>query len=358
MASAMMRQTCAKCNKSGGIATCNGCQQSFCIKHFVEHRQELSQQMDNIGQEHDLLRRDMNYEKNTPTLFAYIDQWEQESIRTIQAAAKKARVDLQQLLDQTKNELKISVHRLTEELRTCRESDDYTEIDINKWTEQLQGLRQIIENPSNINIGYENNATSAISLIKVSGQQQPTLFFNQNERLNENNHRSSQQYVTLSREKFADVCGDIRLSADGLTGLAAGNRWDGSCVSGIGRYSSKIHPIRFRIENKISHFLFFGIITASQKLISSITEVKSAYGWWDFGFIIVNGKGNSRDQTKIISSGDEITMILDCDNRQIQLEHHRTKKIGIIPVDLEQCPFPWKIVIRLDFERDCIQILP
>jgi uncharacterized UBP type Zn finger protein len=68
MASAIMKQTCTKCSKGGGIAMCNGCQQSFCIKHFVEHRQELSQQMEDIGQEHDLLRRDMTYEKGTHAL--------------------------------------------------------------------------------------------------------------------------------------------------------------------------------------------------------------------------------------------------------------------------------------------------
>ncbi|CAF3863153.1 unnamed protein product, partial [Rotaria sp. Silwood1] len=58
MASTNMKQICAKCNKGGGIAMCHGCQQSFCTKHFVEHRQELSQQIDHIGQEHDLLRQD------------------------------------------------------------------------------------------------------------------------------------------------------------------------------------------------------------------------------------------------------------------------------------------------------------
>jgi hypothetical protein len=357
MASIMRKQTCAKCSKGGGIAMCNGCQQSFCIKHFVEHRQELSQLMDDIGQEHDLLRRDMNYEKSTQSLLTRIDQWEQESIKKIQATANKARIDLQQLLDQTKNELKMSVNRLTEELRTCRESDDYTEIDIKKWTEQLKELRQMIENPSSINIGCENNATSAISLIKVSSLQQPLLSSNQRNRLNEIDSRISEQYVAPFSEKFAEVYGNITLSADGLTGYCSSSRLDGSYISGIGHYSSKVHQIRFRIENKTSNYLFFGIITASQKLGSSITAVKSAYGWWELGFTISNGKTKVTNQTKIISSGDEITLILDCDHRHIQLKHHQTNSLVDIPIDLDQCPFPWKIVLRLDSEHDCIKIL-
>jgi hypothetical protein len=357
MTSTMMKQTCAKCSKGGGIAMCNGCQRSFCIKHFSEHRQELSQQMDDIGQEHDLLRRDMNYEKNTHSLFACIDKWEQEAMKTIQATAKKARVELQQLLDQTKNELKISVDKLTEELRTCRESDDYTEVDIMKWVEQLKELRQMIENTSNINIGCENNVTSVIPLIKVSGLQRPLLSPNQGQRLNEIGNRSLEQYVVPSNERLAEVYGNILLSADGLMGLCTGSLWDGSCISGIGRYSSRIHHIRFRIDKKNSIYLFFGIITATQKLIGTISSVNSAYGWWDLGSTIVNGKSKDRNSRRIISSGDEITLIMDCDNRVIQLEHHRTNTIDSLSIDLQQCPFPWKIVIRLDSEHDCIKIL-
>ncbi len=357
MASAIMKQTCTKCSKGGGIAMCNGCQQSFCIKHFVEHRQELSQQMEDIGQEHDLLRRDMTYEKGTHALSSCIDQWEQEAIKTVQTTAKKARIDLQKFVDETKNELKISVDRLTEELRTCRESDDYTEIDIKKWTEQLKELRQMIENPSSIDIGCENNSTSVIQLIKVSRPQRPLLFSNQEKRMNENGNHISKQYVAPSREIFTEVYGHIKLSADGLTGCATYSNWDGSYISGIGRYSSKIHHIRFRVEQKNSNYLFFGIITASQTLTGGISNVKSVNGWWDFDYNIVNGKKKDKNQKKIISTGDEITLILDCDNRQIQLVHHLTNTFVDIPIDLEQCPFPWKIVLRLDSERDCIKIL-
>jgi len=354
MASTTIKQRCEKCDKGAAIATCNGCQRSFCIKHFGEHRREISQQMDNIGQEHDLLRRDMNYERSAYPFLARIDQWEQETIRMVQASAQKARIDLQQLLDQTKNELKIAMNRVTEELRTCQESDNYTELDIKKWTEQLRELRQMIENPSNINIGCENDATSVISLIKVSSLQRSMLYSNQERR---NDTRISEQYAVLSSEKFAEIYGNITLSADGLTGYCSGNHLDGSYISGIGRYSSRIHRIRFRIENKVSNFLFFGIITASQNLTSEISKVKSAYGWWDLGFSVFSGHGKCEDYRKYINSGDEITLTLDCDNRLIQLQHHRTNTSVEIPINLEHCPFPWKIVARLDSEHDCVKIV-
>ncbi|CAF1208689.1 unnamed protein product [Rotaria sordida] len=357
MASIRMKQTCTKCNKGGGIAMCHGCQQSFCTKHFIEHRQELSQQIDDIGQEHDLLRRDLNCDKNTDSLLEHINKWEQESIKTIQTCAHNARSTLQQLYNQTKNELKVSCDRLTQELRDCRESDDYTEIDIKNWVEKLKEFRQIIERPSIINIDYDNNITSAIKLIKVTGLQHSQLSFSQEKQSNENNNHTDGQIVRSSSEKFKEIFGSITLSTDGLTAWCSHSRWDGSCVSGIGRYSSKIHHIRFRIENKESGYWFFGIITASQELTPRISETKSTYGWWELGCTIVNGKMNDKNQTKIMNSGDEVTLILNCDNQLIQLHHHRTNTLVGLPIDLEQCPFPWKLVFRLDCEHDCIKIL-
>jgi hypothetical protein len=349
MTSSAIKHTCVKCNKGAGIATCNGCQRAFCIKHFGEHRQELSQQMDDIGQEHDLLRRDMIYERSAQSFLERINQWEQETIRMVQASAQKARMDLQQVLEQTKNESKIAVDRLTEELRACRESDNYTELEINKWTEQLRELRQIIENLSSINIECGNSTASVIPLIKVSSLQRSTLYSNQEGRFNESDTRIF--------EKFAEIHGNITLSADGLTGYNTDGRWNGSCVSGIGRYSSRIHPIRIKIENKVSDFLFFGIITASQNLTSEISNVKSAYGWWELGYSVIGGNAKSESQKKNINSGDELTLTLNCDNRLIQLQHHRTNTLVTIPIDLEQCPFPWKIVVRLDCKDDCVKIL-
>ncbi|CAF4057960.1 unnamed protein product, partial [Rotaria sp. Silwood1] len=271
--------------------------------------------------------------------------------------AQNARTTFQQLHNQPKNELKISFDKLTQEIRDCRESYDYTEVDIKKWIDQLKEFRQIIERPSIIKIDYDNNITSAVKLIKVTGPQHSLLSFTQEERLNENNNCTNEQMIASPSEKFSESFGDIELSTDGLSGRCLSSRWDGSCISGMGRYSSKIHYIRFRIENKTSNYWFFGIITASQQLTSSISAVQSACGWWDLGYIVVNGKTKDGNRTKTMNSGDEVTLILDCDNRLIQLQHHGRNALVGIQIDLEQCPFPWKLVIRLDSEHDCVKIV-
>lgn len=39
-----------------GIALCEGCQQSFCLSHFNEHRQTLNNTLDSIALQRDSLR--------------------------------------------------------------------------------------------------------------------------------------------------------------------------------------------------------------------------------------------------------------------------------------------------------------
>ncbi|UJR32156.1 hypothetical protein I4U23_019623 [Adineta vaga] len=105
-ASAMNKKQCVTCNKSGGILICDGCQQSFCGKHVIEHRQELAGQLDNIMQEHDLLQQDLlQPSSKKDALLERIDHWEKYSIAKIQMAAETARTTLKELLEQSKERL-------------------------------------------------------------------------------------------------------------------------------------------------------------------------------------------------------------------------------------------------------------
>ncbi|CAF2498712.1 unnamed protein product [Rotaria sp. Silwood2] len=171
MASSVSKQPCKKCCKSGGIATCGGCEQWFCGKHFNEHRQELALEIDNIEQEHNLLQRDLFEENATNSLLSQIDDWEHKSIKKIQAAAEKARMDLRKYLDHSKQQLKTSLYELAKELQSGRESDDYTEMDLKKWMGQLKELREMLQNPSTIDIIDDNQANSNIRLIGVKQYQ-------------------------------------------------------------------------------------------------------------------------------------------------------------------------------------------
>jgi hypothetical protein len=355
MASATMKKACAKCSKGGGTAICYGCEQSFCTKHFIEHRQELSQQIDNIGQEHDVLRRALTNEQSIHPLLVRIDQWEQESIAKIQVAAETARADLRQLLNRDKDQLQLNVSKMAEELQSCRESDDYTEIDINKWMEQLKEIRGMLDDPSIVNIEYADNTQSAIRLLKVSSRQ-TTHLSHQATHVYENTDGDSQKVVSPFRETFGEYCGKTTLSEDGLTATCLDILCDCSC-SGIGRYSSGTHHIRIRIEKTKRSDVFFGIVTTSEKMTGHTWLSPSAHGWWDLQCNIVCGKEQGKDANRMFRTGDEVTLILDCNNRQVQLKHHRIDTTVHMPVDIRQCPFPWKIVAVLFSENDCVTIV-
>ena len=92
MASTSSKTPCVTCGKGTGLFKCQGCLQTFCTKHVVEHRQTLHHQLDEIIVEHDTLQEIIidNKDRHHP-LVDYIDKWELTSIKKIQQMAKKTR---------------------------------------------------------------------------------------------------------------------------------------------------------------------------------------------------------------------------------------------------------------------------
>jgi len=368
MATTAAKKPCGKCSKGGGVTTCDGCQQSFCTKHFVEHRQELSQQMNNISQDHELFRRDMTKEIPKHPFLTRIDTWERESIGKIQATAEAARADLRQLLDRTKNDLKNSVEKMTYELHSCQQSDDFTENDLKRWAEQLKELRKKLDTPSTIFIGNDDDTKSSIRLIRVYDkqhhQQQQQRPFSSMIRPPEqriHNIKDIKGTVSVINEKFGEIDGKATLSEDNLlVTCCLASILTQPIIYGVNRYSTGKHQIRFRIEKMGDLRLFFGIIRSLENISRSgqaQNNNNSLYGWWDLNEAIVNGKVQTSKYRNIVTTGDELTLIIDCNNKQIQLQHHRTKRLAQLLIDLDKCPFPWKIVIRLQSAGDCIRIL-
>ncbi|CAF0933677.1 unnamed protein product [Adineta steineri] len=342
MASSHVKQSCVKCDKGGGIAICSGCQQQYCVKHFIEHRQELAIEMDQIGQQHDLLRRDLSKDMPEHSLFTSINTWERESITKIQVAAEVARADLQQILDRTKNDLKISVDKLTNELQSSRELDDYTEIDIEKWMKNLKELQMIFETPVNLNLLSDNDSQSSINLITINTQLSIK--------------HTSQISNKLIHERFDTVYGLTNISENGLVAQNIGDNYSRIC--GKNEYSSGVHQISFRLDEQTNSCPFLGIISLTDVLNLREITLSSANGWLDLDYPIINGKTQAIVfSNRTIQSGDEVTLIIDCDNQEILLEHHRTKRLIRQSINLQQCPFPWKILVALSSKHGSIRIL-
>ena len=55
MAMAANKERCVTCGKEKAVMKCEGCSKSFCYNHVIDHRQELSQQLDEIGVNRDTI---------------------------------------------------------------------------------------------------------------------------------------------------------------------------------------------------------------------------------------------------------------------------------------------------------------
>lgn len=166
------KKCCIKCEGTkcgGGLFTCDGCQQMFCGRHVGEHRQELSIQLDNTMQEHDLVQQESNQFTLDQTILNKIDMWARESIIKIQKTAETLRSDFHQLQQGTSDQIKIECAELGKNLLSARETDDFSEPDLLQWNQLLTNLRKRLESMTKTNIIEDKQ--SSISLIKVQQHQ-------------------------------------------------------------------------------------------------------------------------------------------------------------------------------------------
>ena len=166
MTSTIVKKPCVKCPKGHGQVLCDGCLQYFCLKHLNEHRQELSQQMDDLTLEHDelhLLLLDEGKLQQHP-LIERINQWESKSIDRIKQTADELKQLLKQSLNELKKQLAKSLRQVTEEIHENRRTESFTEIDLTEWMRQLKQLRENFDNPPMIELRCDEDQTISTHL--------------------------------------------------------------------------------------------------------------------------------------------------------------------------------------------------
>lgn len=167
--------------------------------------------------------------------------------------------------------------------------------------------------------------------------------------------------VALPSEKFHEVDGGAALHDGGLMArycFRTLNKYP--IIYGCNRYSFGTHHVRFQIEKRGDLRSFFGIISSSHRVsrvISVETDNQSLYGWWGVNILVQNGQVQRNKERNEVEKNDQLTLTLKCDQQQIQLEHHRTKRVFELSVDVFTCPFPWRIVVELPSYADCVRIL-
>ncbi|CAF5034017.1 unnamed protein product, partial [Rotaria sp. Silwood1] len=146
MASRLESNQCSICQKADGECMCDGCKKYFCVKHFDQHRQQLSTKFDvGIVRTHDELFEQIN-KINPPNttgseLFGEIDRWETEIYEKVHQAAEKVRHQLTKLLTEGKDTLKNDFEIMTKEIRDRRKELDFNENDIERLQQRLNQIQ-------------------------------------------------------------------------------------------------------------------------------------------------------------------------------------------------------------------------
>ena len=153
---------CLTCQETKSAILCYECHaQQFCSFHVSHGQNDLAKRMDIIKQEHELLQRDIHQQYVKHPLLSRINIWEQQSIKNIHNAANTARAELENIYNRYKNKTKL----LKDEFKQY----NYTEVHLNKWREQLEELRRMLQLSLNINyVCKEHDDSSVIPLIQLN----------------------------------------------------------------------------------------------------------------------------------------------------------------------------------------------
>jgi hypothetical protein len=168
MATATGKTRCVVCGKEKATLKCGGCSKDFCYNHWDTHRQELNKQLDEIEMNRDLFRQSIIQHVEQPNnnkLIQQINQWEQTSIKIIQQTAEQARQILIKYTKRYIHEIEIKLNKVTHQLRESRDEDDFNEINLCQFQEELNRLTEALNKPSTVSI--REDSTPFINKISV-----------------------------------------------------------------------------------------------------------------------------------------------------------------------------------------------
>ncbi len=306
MASSLTKVTCIVCMKGKGIFKCEGCSQIFCSRDSINHRHELSKTLEDVELKRNLIYQIFIQQSNENSLLNKIVQLNQQlavKVYEIAAEDRNRRINLEQKLKD-----------ITSQLREARERDDFVERDLIQWTQTLDQLKNELINPQ--------NSTPVITKIRIEHQNQSDIF----------------QYMCNDADDYLIVNNNCLGFSDLL---------------GKNEYTTGQHIIHFNIGQVFENgWILFGIISKLDLMNNNSYSSASPPDWTKCNQIYIAGQYQKE------LSNDIITLIINCDQRKIQMNNQRMNHTMELSVDIIKCPFPWKFCFNLLTTSTSISILP
>ena len=349
MASVRIKKRCVKCENAennNGIFTCHGCANTFCGPHVKDHREELNNELESVVQEHDSIQQQLAESSEQQTLSEKIDRWEKRSISKIQKIAETARRDLQKLIGNSQQRVSNSCREIAVNLRTARKTENFSEIDLQEWTEQLSKLKL---------------ALNVATLYSVIDERLPVIY---SIKVQEQKPVSSRNAVVETEsigDKFEEILGPVTLDRSNTCCTHTGTDYTYSRLRGARKYSQGQSVVYFKIEQSHSpDQLFFGIMASNAKLDQRAWSGPSTIGWCGTNDVWQHGSCREltvRSTNHHFQVGDILQLMIDCDHYSIQLCQERTETSHAFEVDTAVVPFPWQFVVGLRTNGDCVSII-
>jgi archaellum component FlaC len=160
MATATTKERCSICGKETSTFNCGGCSQHFCRNDLKKHLQKFSENLDKIENEYDQFRQKLNDQKDDlkkRPLIQEVDKWETDSINNIKQTAEHCR---QRLIDYTNKsiiEIENKLNDIAKNLKEIRQENEFNEIDLNRFKQNLNKLKQELDKPSSVSIQQESS---------------------------------------------------------------------------------------------------------------------------------------------------------------------------------------------------------
>ncbi|CAF1636165.1 unnamed protein product [Adineta ricciae] len=336
---AAARKDCVKGQecKQAGVAHCEGCLQTFCIRHFNDHRRSLDAELSDLSSDYNDFKTTLDLEAANPFVeirLQEINKWEMESILTIQKKANDLRETLSHMKDVHIESLSTKFQSLVRQIEDSKGKDDFVEMDIQRWRKRLNDLKSNLISPTTI-ILAQHLSTPLVASMSVD-------------------------FLWTGNELFDRVySNDIRVEEEGEIVRALSFFMVANEIRGKNNYAFGCHKIRLRIEHLSKQWTFLGINSARIPLQKNSYEAKSAYGWCSSNYNYVKGKALPKMSGPAVEmeANDSITLIFDCDNRQISMINERTQVRHDLTINPCYCPFPWQLHVALRNRQSCIRLL-
>lgn len=339
MASSINKSLCVTCNEKVAFFTCSGCRQDFCEDHINEEHQSPIKQINEFLTDHDELQentRKYMEEPSTHPLIQQIDKWERQSISKIQEVADDARAKILNLINDHLIRVKKSIEILTQKIQQAQKNDKFTDKFLRQWRDKLDNIKNNLKTPETIQIHIDNDSTAFISKLTVR--------------------------IIEPNDLFEQTAGNIRIEDDGQ--LVVHGQWsDHASVRGRNEYSDGQHRFRFKLEQLDSDkWAFFGIVSKQAPLKPISISTPTAYGLAGQNGICLNGIYKNADKIVYesdIEMNDVVELMMDCDHHLIRLTNERTHSSHELNIDINNCSFPWQILLGLCCSAgDRIRLLP